>query len=282
MTQYGRVIEVRVGQPGATPKSLLSVRSLTPTGYFEPGFAMSFSVRRTSERRDDVGEVVVHNPGPEILGELQDEGFVTQVLAGYGGQRAMVLTGKLVPSTLNIRTDRGTQTATWRVTDGGVSLRSLRIARSWRSLRASAGFDWVIETAGLTRGVIRLGKDHEYARAVLLSGTVASILSRLARDSRSNWSMQDGRLNVWPKDEQRKVRALTFSPRSGLIGEPRQRDKRRIEISTLLAPSMRPGDLYVLEGVRHAGRYIAEEVHHDGESGYESRFTTQLVGRRAA
>lgn len=76
------------------------------------------------------------------------------------------------------------------------------------------------------------------------------------------------------------TRIRVISPTTGLVGYPDVADQGRVIATTLLDPSMLPGDRYRVEGELLAGDYVAETVEHHGDL-YGVPWYTVLTGRPA-
>ena len=277
MTQHGRVVVVRVGLPGDPFRELSSVQE-----DGEPGFYLTARVKRSKSDSDDSAEIAVYNPGPRVLEVLQRrDDYVTELLAGYGGQRTLLAQGKVVRSSLSIEDSGGTRVARWQVTDSGRAIRGIRLSRAWSSVDALEVYEYILSESGLARGYIELGLPTDYPYGFVLSGGILKSLKILGRDTESTHSIVNGRLSVWPKAGQRKARLLQFAPDSGLIGSPSPRDNKRLQVTTLLAPSIQVGDRYGVQSAYWQGEYIVEDFEHAIDSGQGGPFTTTIIGRPA-
>ncbi|MFA9271870.1 MAG: hypothetical protein ACEQSX_14160, partial [Baekduiaceae bacterium] len=73
--------------------------------------------------------------------------------------------------------------------------------------------------------------------------------------------------------------AVVFSAAAGnLIGSPTPKDGGKLEVKALLAPSIRPGKMFSVESADYSGRYVADDVEFNGDSGWETPFYVTATG----
>lgn len=263
--QFGRVVALEFGQPGTLGQRI-------------DGLRIRFRVRRSRTGSPDAAEVAVWNASPEALASLGDPGVVVRVLPGYG-TASQVVGGSLVRKSLRVEDDGVDRVAVFQIADGGLALRSVRVSQGWASaVKASELVEYLRAAAAWSRGTIRLGTDVEYTTGEVLIGSVGPELDRIVRDCGSQWSVQNGALQVWPLGESRpRETGPLLSPTSGLLGSPRTVDGG-IEVRCLLLPGMLPGMPYRVASRDVEGDFIATDVEHDGDSGFGNEFQTTIVG----
>ena len=266
-TLFGRRVELQIQRRGAPESRTLS------------GLRVVGRTKRSVTETPDASQLTVFGAAEQSLRDLQQPGTVVRVLAGYGDQLAVVLAGSVRPGTLQILRQSGESTASMEVVDSRVAVRAAAVARAWDQTTSSEVTSWAIDAAGLSRGSIEFGSDVQYVRGFVASGVVADVLARVAKDSGSTLVIQDGIVSMFPVGQQRRASSLIFSPTSGMVGSPRRADEGRVEVQSLLAPSIRPGDGYRVEAADLAGDYVAHDVEHEFDS-WDGPFYTRVVGTR--
>ena len=259
-----RRVELQIQAPGGPARTLSGLRVLA-------------RARRSLTQTPDASTFSVFGPAPGSVQDLQTPGCVVRVLAGYRDDLACVLSGTVRPATLDVVRQSGEVVASAEVVDARVEVRQRAVSRAWDQALASEVIAWAIGAAGLARGTVRLGTDIQYVRGFTALGVVGDVLTQLAEDTGSTLTIQDGVVSFVPAGEQKRASSLLISPTSGLIGSPRRMDEGKVEAVCLLAPTLRPGDGYRVQGVDLAGDYRAIDVEIDIDS-REGPFYTRIVG----
>ena len=263
---YGRQTAIEIGDPGSIGRRFQGLR-------------ITFKIRRSSTASPDAADVELYNPGPDTVAALESPRAIVRVIAGYDTP-AVVLSGRIVVGSLRVERDGPTRVARMQVQDGGVDLRQTRLSRAWGgTVYGSEIIDYALEASGLARGTIRLPVDPTYSRGTVTVGALRDTIATVARDAGASWAVQDGALHVWPATEERTRTAILLSPSTGLIGSPVLSDDGHVEVVSLLRPSLRPGDLYVVRAEQHSGEYVAVDLEHRGDSHGTTYYTT-ITGRR--
>ncbi len=268
MSQFLRRVQLQIQRPGA-----LNARTLE-------GLRITATAKRSITSTPDKAMVTVYGAAPASLEDIGQRGALVRLLAGYrGGAFAVVLSGTVVPGSLEVIRQSGEVVATMQIADGRTELRAQAIARTWDQTTASEVLTWAIGAAGLAVGVLTLATDVAYTRGFVALGTVQDALRTLSRDTGSTITVQDGIVNAYPASDPARPTSLVFAPTSGLIGSPRRVEDGRVEVVALLAPTLRPGDRYRVSAADLSGDYVAIDVTTDIDS-QEGAFYSRIVGKR--
>ena len=168
--------------------------------------------------------------------------------------------------------------------DGGRQLKTTRVNLSF-STQTTLRQAWEAVTAalGMPMGTVILGSqaDLQLTQGVMLHGPARDVLDRLADSMGLIWYVSDGALQVLSATDDFGTAAIVFSSTSGnLIGSPAPKDDG-IEMTGLLAPGMRPGQPFRIQGTeRHDGDYVAQQVAFELDSGFEQDFYVNIIGRQ--
>ncbi len=266
-TLFGRRVELQIQRKGEPNSRTLA------------GLRVVARTKRSVTETPDASQLTVFGAAEQSLRDLQNPETVVRVMAGYGDQLAAILTGTVRPGTLDIMRQSGESTARMEVVDSRVVVRAFPISISYDQTDSQQITEWAIQKAGLSRGTISFGTNVQYVRGFAAVGVISDVLSRVAKDSGSTLVIQDGIVSMYPAGQERRPSSLVFTPSSGLIGSPRRADEGRVEVQTLLAPSLRPGDGYRVEAADLAGNFVAHDVEHEIDS-WDGPFYTRVVGTR--
>jgi hypothetical protein len=227
----------------------------------------------------------VWNPAPGTLDALQTAGNVTRVLAGYGALSQLAY-GTVVRGSLKVDRTAPNPSVSWRVTDGGAEITGAYLSRAWAT---GVGAREVVRTLGadigLAVGTVTPPESFRYSDGFVAIGSARDILDEIAADTGCAWSVQDGVLQFWDRAQPRIRTAYVFSPSTGMVGSPGPGDRKAIQVTGLLLPAMRPGDLFRVRSRDYNGDYVATSVVHRGEAAatgpVSNEFYTVAIGKPA-
>jgi hypothetical protein len=269
VSQFRRRVRLEIQRKGAATSRVLD------------GLRTQATTRRSLTDTPDASIVTMYGASPESAQDLQQPGTIVRLLAGYAdaGTLGVLIAGTVQTSTLTIDRMAGEVVTSLQVVDSRVQVRAAAVSRSWDQTTATEVATWAIGAAGLATGTIRLGREVTYATGYAAVGVIGDVLREIATDTESALVIQDGVVSLFPAGEARRPTSLLLSPDSGLIGSPRRVDGGRVEAVCLLAPTLRPGDGYRVQGVGLSGDYRAIDVRHEVDS-QEGPFFTTVTGAR--
>lgn len=109
------------------------------------------------------------------------------------------------------------------------------------------------------------------ADTVTLSGVV--VFGNAARELRFwldsvgvEWSIQDGALQLLPKNGTLPSEAIRLTPKTGLVGSPTVDNKGVMKATALLIPDLEPGRSVVVDSRFVKGAYRIEQVSYSGDT----------------
>lgn len=106
----------------------------------------------------------------------------------------------------------------------------------------------------------------EIKNGLVLNGKSSAKLTALLSAANLEWSIQDGQLQVVERGKALKLDPVVLSPSTGLIGSPDRGEKGRVEVVSLLQPTIIPGRRIRIQSQYVNGDYRAEVVEHDGDT----------------
>jgi len=281
---FGRRVQVLAGPPGSPGVRIDSAPSLG-----SPGLRVAVRGRRTIGRDSDAMDITVWGLGDADIGPIRSPGAVTVVRAGHRETIGQIGAGPILAGTL---TDSRIEEPgsperwiRWSITDAANTLGDAMVARSYADgVSAERVIRDIAADAGLVVGVLRLGRAATYP-GLTAWGTASEWIGQVARDTGSAWSVQDGRVEVWPAGSERRLTAVQIRPDIiiGGIRDVTDRDARgrvvgrqAIEVQTILIPAARPGDPAIVTTGPYAGRWVVSEMDLDVDSGYSTEFYTRF------
>mgnify|MGYP001815327810 CR=1 FL=1 len=273
-TLYNRDIRVIAGP--------LTIAPRTTSGEAQPMLALTFKVDKDDGREPNKAKLNIWNLTATNRAKLQEKGLEVIIEAGYVDEIVQIFKGDIATST--ITRDAVDWVTELELTDGGRQLKSARINESFRGgqpigqmLKKAA------DALGLDAGNLAEKVASDGARSVLkelissvvLSGSAADVVDKLAADMGLKFSVQDKQLTFLAKDEPLPGPAVKLSAGTGLIGSPSIGEKGIVKAKALLNGRIVPGRKVELESVVASGTYVARKVRHSGAT-WGSDWTTTL------
>lgn len=211
------------------------------------------SVNHTSGSSPNDATVTVFNLSNHAQETLMVEGNKIEIEAGYwpqGGYRetSLIFSGQIRKALTNRSgtTDTATVITCGDGDDGYAHSRARAIVEE---PTPGSIFDQLMvafEAQGLQRGEVRLPDVAAEARPRTIDRSARRELTDLAYQYDLQWSIQDGYVNVWPRDEARLDTGYVLGPETGIIGNPQFTDKG-VTLKTMMLGHLRPGDTFLLE-----------------------------------
>lgn len=260
---WDRCVLVEVGPAGGIARSWSQLR-------------VGFSVRRTLQRKPNECQVQVYGLSRDSSSWCRTKGHVLRLMAGYGGAPELLFLGGVDRA---VRSEDAPEAVTTvEAADGGREFREARVYKSFTGqIMSSQVIQELATAAGLPLGFIEPFVDVPITQGVVLAGPVRDNLDKITRSLGLSWSIQDGRLQTLSASGGTPEPSVLLTPDSGLVGSPRpatdKKVKKKIELTCLLQPSLRPGRRFMLESRDYKGVYRCEDVEHRGDTHADDWFT---------
>lgn len=262
-------------------------------GYTVDKLRVSFAVDKDLTEESNKATIRIYNLSPENRARLEKPDLRADLYAGYAADSGTVrlFSGTTIQA---FSEDRGADVVTeLRFSDGQINLRDSIVSVSFSpGTSGETALREVADEMGLT---VQLGAGVQFAAypgGFSYVGYGRNALTEICAASGLSWSVQNGILQVILAGGTTGVRGLVFASDSGLIGSPRRiirsnpradketekRARRRKSgkekpekqagwtITTLLAPTVIPGDLVKVESRMMTGWFRVEAVRHSGDS----------------
>ena len=144
-------------------------------------------------------------------------------------------------------------------------------SRAKTTLKAGATDKQIVEELQKTMpkvqtGAIDIPNQRKLPRGRVLNGNSRDILTKIARNNKADWSIQDGSLIFLPKDKVLSDDAVLISQDTGMINAPEQTDEG-LELTCLLNPALQIGGLVKVESIIEYfnGEYKIVKLAHSGD-----------------
>jgi len=262
---------------------VLQLGTTTTGGREIRDLRVAFHVRMSDDSTPNKAKIEVYNTGPWALAAMQDPAAVVRLLVGYdsdGGVPRLVFQGEPIPGGVKFTRSGPDSILSIEAQDGGRAYTTSRVAESYGTATTSGQlFAALADALGLPLGnVDAVVSTVSFPYGLALVGRAADQLDRVASISRARWGIRDGALHVWAIGGSTGETAVVFSAGAGnLIGSPAPTDDG-VEVTALLAPTLRPGKPFRVVSEQITGDYVATDVEFRGDSGWSTEFYVTARG----
>lgn len=204
---------------------------------------ITFTVKKTSVQTPNEAEIKVYNLSSETAAQIQREFTRVILQAGYQNNFSVIFDG--TAKQIKTGRDNGTDTYLHIFASDGDASYNFAVVNTTLSA-GSSPTDHINAAAspmaahGTTVGHIGNVGGQKLARGKVMYGNSRDYLRQSAQSSDSDWSIQDGKLQVVPVRGLLPTQAVVLNSKSGLIGTPEQTNDG-IKIRALLNPMLKIG-----------------------------------------
>lgn len=251
------------------------------------GFQIQFNVTKTVKSAPrNKATIRIFNVSEDVYEHVVSRAreLYVRLNAGYG-VAALVFEGNPVKNGVSFDWSGGDKILAIEAQDG---YRAYQRGRVSLTLDASSTrmSDLVIAAANAMRlpvDMIDLGGDNvELTQGTVLHGSAAEILDRVAAATGGEWSIQNGKIQMIPRQKTRRTSGPLYGgDLNNIIDFPKFTDEG-IKLTTFLDSSIVPGDRFSVQvsSGRFDGIYKAHSVSHNGSLMDGGAWTTEVQGRR--
>ena len=257
MALFQRQVIVQFGQPGEVGKSFSDLK-------------VSFQVVMSRASDPNQAKISIWNLSRDSVKALQADGAVVRLLAGYTVPR-QIFEGNPIASGVKVRQQGQDRVVEIEAQDGGKTYQEARVSIS---IATPTSLQEVLDEAlsqvgafGAASGAVRSDlSEIKLTQGFSFEGPARELLDRLALSSGSYWTLRDGAIQFVEDGESTGEVAIEFSAETGnLIGSPSEKDSG-VEVTALIAPSLRPGKHFSVASENVNGLYLADDVAFRGDS----------------
>jgi hypothetical protein len=239
--------------------------------------SISIDVRLSNSSDPNDAKVTIYNLSPETQRVLLKEGAAIEIYAGYwpgNGPRqyALIFAGQIRKAQSR---PEGSDTLTEiECGDSDDAIAHARVRKKMGKATHKEISQAIVEAFkeyGVKAGRIDI-PDFTETRSRTIDRTARREMDDICRQHDLQWSIQDGVLNVYPRNEPLDAAAneMILSPEFGVIESPQFSDDG-VEVKTLMLPSLRPGQTFRLENkalinARTPESFKIEEISFSGDN----------------
>lgn len=246
-------------------------------------FRIGFDVEMSDTSKPNPAKIQLWGASPDTIALVQQDNAVVRLLVGYQSEvPRLIFTGNPIADGARVERQGVDRILTIEAQDGARAYQSARVDETLATDTTLADFAARAAAAmGVPLGTVDLGEADSTALSGLsLTGSARDLLDRVATMAGAQWTIRDGALQLWQRGGTTGEQAVVFSSTTGnLIGAPTRKEKGAVEVTALIAPSMRPGRAFRIESETVTGNFVAEDVRFKGDSGWQAPFFVVVTGR---
>lgn len=266
---FGRQVVVQLGSVGGTAREYTGLR-------------VQFGVSMTDSSEPNTAKLQVYNLAAASVAAMQASDAVVRLLVGYASQGVprLLFQGNPIAGGVKLEQAGPDRVLSIEAQDGGREYTTTHVSESFATATTSGQmFATLADRLGWSLGnVDAVVGDVSFPHGLVLRGRAADLLDRVAAMSGARWQCRDGTLQVWPIGGSTGEAAVVFSADAGnLVGSPTVTDDG-VEITGLLAPTLRPGKPFRVQSADVSGDYVATSVEFKGDSGFATDFYVVAKG----
>lgn len=265
---FGRTVYVQIGPEGGEGREFRDL-------------AISFDIKHTLTSAPNEGTVEIVNPSDNSVALAQTDDAVVRVFAGYDTPR-LIFEGSPKDNGVSLKYEHPDTVLEIDALDGGRALARSRVNVSIGGpVSAEKILEIVASELGLPRGVVEVPEPFELDQGITIDAQVSDVLDRLAKSTGANASIQNGSLQLIPKDGDKQVEVSSFSRSNGNLISVDRKDEG-IEVTAQLDGTLRPGDRCEVDDDRGiSGIFKARDVKFKGDN-WSGKFIVQFTATEAS
>jgi hypothetical protein len=250
------------------------------SGLLVDNLRISFAVEKSLEKFPNNSTIKIYNLSASSRAFIENEKSVVVLKAGYGTAKKGIFTGDI--AMVSHRQEGPDIVTNVEAGDGLSSFINSRIDISMAPGSTVRNVIDVLKNAfGVVSGEIQgLNQDREYLNGHTMSGPVRDELDNLAETDGLEWSIQDNKLQMLPRNSGASLPAFLLNASTGLIGTPyktkivndsilSKKDGKEKENGlhcvSLLNGEITPGRLLRIETKLLTGTFKVVRVRHFGD-----------------
>jgi len=246
---FGRSMVVRLGRAGGRGREITGLR-------------MKAKIQHTNSATPSLTTVEIWNTRKNTIFEIQRPDSVVEILAGHNRSPMLVSRGNPVSGGVTEEKDGVNRVLKIEFSDGGLAYVNGYVNKSFgQGATIRTLLEECARSMGVAVGATTVDLSARLPYGFTASDKSSSILDRIAETTRSRWFSRDGVLQIVSRGKSTGEAAVLFSTSlNNIIGTPKHKAGRQIEITALLAPGIRPGNPFRVELSGVVKDYVATEV----------------------
>ena len=235
-----------------------------------------FDIEKTSSSEPNQAEVLIYNLNETHRKLLQQfagkpaQFFPLSIEAGYMGTRELIFMGDI------LNADSYREGVSWltkiNASDGGNKYVSKRLNKTFaKGTLLITLLMSVIAASGLGAGnsAILAASPRGFTvfqKAVTVDGRISDILDKYVASAGFQWSIQNGQIQIREPMKATGEPVVLLNQYFGLIGTPEVGEKGKINFTSLLQGSIRPGRRTMIESLSANGLFVVESARYSGDT----------------
>lgn len=286
-TLYGRVAKLIVGIPGQEGLVINSFVRDEKTNTLKDGIRFKFKIEKTATQQPNKASIEIYNLTKEHSAAFEKKGVTVLLEAGYGNiiDSSVLIGGIFKGDALKTYTkkEKGDLITVIETGDGFSAYSNSNIDVSYGEGTKSSGIiDTLISGMGLAKGdTSGVDENDDHLNGFTASGMSRDVLTDLTDKMDSEWSIQDGAVQIIKKKGFTKKEAIVLATafgenkvNTGLIGSPTRsgfqgsKDKQGsgIECVALLQPGLNPGQRVMIQSLKVNGTFVIKKATYEGDT----------------
>lgn len=214
---FNRYISFEVGKPGEE-------------GFVFSDLMISFSITKTTTSNPNPGQVKVYNLSKATRDRLNDEGLIYTLRVGYAGLEntplVKILSQGDVTDITTVRNGVDVVT-TFKVGEGTNALTETTLDKSFEEgVTTRQLVNAFSDALGVAKGAIEGLKDLTFNSGYSATGKVKDRLDEITKKQGLEWSVQNGELQILPKEGKTTEEAVLLTKETGLLKAFREKTKK--------------------------------------------------------
>ena len=270
---FGRVVYVDVDSPTAAGKRIQGLR-------------IGFRANHRGSRALSTASVDIYNPNQTTVGLFRDRNAVVRLWAGYGSSVRQLFEGNPIRDGVDLtQTAGGDRILNVELADGGTGFTDAFISESFTSQTSwSEVINIILRETGWARGEIAIPVGYTLPGGGVFMTRASELLDRAAAlvpPVGGTWFVRDGALYIVPlRVATGESELLISSTKGNLKGTPVPTEKG-VHVTALIDATMRAGRSFRVESRYVKGRFVANDVQFNGDSGFAVPFDMTITGQAA-
>lgn len=275
--QFKRKYKLIIGEQGGTGREITDLK-------------ISFRIYKDLTTKTNKSTIDIYNLSKTTREKFNEQDLVCILQAGYEGTSIKrIFIGNVTYVT---HATQGAEVITrLELSDGQVAIRDTVVSLSYGvSTTSGKIISDIANQMGLSLSLASDVENRTYANGFSFVGLGKDALSKVTAGSGSEWSVQNGVLQVIKSGGNTSRKALSFSSESGLIGSPSRKNRSKAKpssetetseeqalwkIKTLLAPTASVGDLVYVDSLSIVGWFTIKSLKHKGDN-YGSNWYSEM------
>ncbi|MGH8709743.1 MAG: phage protein [Burkholderiales bacterium] len=209
--------------------------------------SVEFTIDKADSETPNTGTIRIFNLADETVAKIQKEYRTVLLSAGYESNFGSIFHANIKKTTwgregtetvLEIEAGDGDESYTTAIVSTTVAAGSTYKSNAKLAAEAMAGVEinWV--TSGPS--IEEIPDDKPLPRAKVMHGMARDVLRNVGKNIDSQWSVQDGKVEMLANKSYRPGDAIVITSRNGMIDTPK-RTEEGISLTTLLNPTLKIG-----------------------------------------